>query len=204
MLKAIDTRYAGHLFRSRLEARWAVAFDSLGLRWEYEKEGFELPSGARYLPDFWLPDVNGGCWIEVKPYIDGICDMTVEEKVFEFAQNCFETKDSPHEASTIYQVNGLPPVDISSDYGHSNCHRCCGVYLLSWPYDNCHDWCICPITGKVGIHYESRSDRITSRPSAKKSNHGDRGHNATHPRLIAAWTAANSARFEHGATGGQY
>lgn len=63
MIKAIDTRYAGFEFRSRTEARWAVFFDALGVDWEYEKEGFELPSG-RYLPDFWLPRLNG--WIEVK------------------------------------------------------------------------------------------------------------------------------------------
>lgn len=49
--RAIETRYQGYRFRSRLEARWAVFFDALGLRWEYECEGFELPSG-RYLPDF--------------------------------------------------------------------------------------------------------------------------------------------------------
>lgn len=63
MLKAIDTSYAGHRFRSRTEARWAVFLDALGVAWTYEEEGFELPSG-RYLPDFWLPDLKG--WIEVK------------------------------------------------------------------------------------------------------------------------------------------
>lgn len=61
--KAIETRYKGYRFRSRLEARWAVFFDTLGVQWEYEKEGYELPSG-RYLPDFWLPQV--GMWGEVK------------------------------------------------------------------------------------------------------------------------------------------
>ncbi len=38
--KAIETLYKGYRFRSRLEARWAVFFDALGLKWEYEKEGF--------------------------------------------------------------------------------------------------------------------------------------------------------------------
>lgn len=52
-LKAIETAYKGYRFRSRLEARWAVFFDALGLRWEYEPEGYELPSG-RYLPDFFV------------------------------------------------------------------------------------------------------------------------------------------------------
>lgn len=63
-IKAIETQYKGYRFRSRLEARWAVFFDALGVRWEYEKEGFELGDGIRYLPDFWLPDMD--LWIEVK------------------------------------------------------------------------------------------------------------------------------------------
>lgn len=63
-IKAIDTRYGGYLFRSRLEARWAVFFDQLGLKWDYENEGYELPSG-RYLPDFSLPAFN--LLVEIKP-----------------------------------------------------------------------------------------------------------------------------------------
>lgn len=54
MIKAIQTRYAGCHFRSRLEARWAVFFDQLEIEWQYEPQGFELPSGP-YLPDFYLP-----------------------------------------------------------------------------------------------------------------------------------------------------
>lgn len=45
------------------EARWAVFFDTMGIHWEYEVEGFELESG-RYLPDFWLPTLD--CYFEVK------------------------------------------------------------------------------------------------------------------------------------------
>ena len=64
MIRAIGTRYAGCFFRSRLEARWAVFFDVLDIDWEYEPDGFRLPSGA-YLPDFRLPTMQ--CWVEVKP-----------------------------------------------------------------------------------------------------------------------------------------
>lgn len=65
-LKAIETRYNGYRFRSRLEARWAVFFDQAGIRYEYEPEGFVL-DGQNYLPDFFLPDI--GAWFEVKgPY----------------------------------------------------------------------------------------------------------------------------------------
>ena len=69
-IKPIETRYKGYRFRSRLEARWAVFFDALDVKWEYEKEGFHLPAGD-YLPDFWLPEWE--CWVEVKPK-DGITD----------------------------------------------------------------------------------------------------------------------------------
>lgn len=40
--KAVQTEYKGYLFRSRLEARWAVFFDTLGIQWEYEPEGIVL------------------------------------------------------------------------------------------------------------------------------------------------------------------
>lgn len=60
----IETCYRNHLFRSRLEARWAVFLDALGIRWEYEKEGYQLDGLGYYLPDFWLP--NWGLWLEIK------------------------------------------------------------------------------------------------------------------------------------------
>src|SRR4051794_23364411 len=62
-IKPIETVFRNRRFRSRREARWAVFFSRLGASWEYEPEGFELPSG-RYLPDFWLVEFN--CWVEVK------------------------------------------------------------------------------------------------------------------------------------------
>lgn len=64
MLKAIQTRYKGYHFRSRLEARWAVFFDALGIKWEYEKEGYDLGADGWYLPDFWLPELKW--WVEIK------------------------------------------------------------------------------------------------------------------------------------------
>jgi len=65
---AIATRYNGHFFRSKLEARWAVFFDALGIEWEYEPAHAEVESGLRrvaYCPDFYLPKL--GLWIEIKP-----------------------------------------------------------------------------------------------------------------------------------------
>jgi hypothetical protein len=64
-IRVLPTHYRNHHFRSRLEARWCVCFDRLELEWDYEPEGFRLKDGLRYLPDFWLPQVQ--MWAEVKP-----------------------------------------------------------------------------------------------------------------------------------------
>ena len=53
--RAIETHYRGCRFRSRLEARWAVFFDTLGWDWEYEKQGYKIGwHQDRVMP--WLPD----------------------------------------------------------------------------------------------------------------------------------------------------
>lgn len=65
MITAIETRYAGCRFRSRLEARWAVFFDHLKIKWEYEPQGYRVgPDKRPYLPDFRLPEF--GAFVEVK------------------------------------------------------------------------------------------------------------------------------------------
>lgn len=101
VFRAITTRYKGYNFRSRLEARWAVFFDHLGIRWDYEPEGFELGNGLRYLPDFWLPDAN--LWIEVKPSAP---DPAAHEKASRLAQSSgfavFMTHGMPDCSGTLF------------------------------------------------------------------------------------------------------
>lgn len=59
-IKAIETVYNGYYFRSRLEARWAVFFDAMNIRYIYEPEGYKVELSPneiyRYLPDFFLPE----------------------------------------------------------------------------------------------------------------------------------------------------
>lgn len=69
-IKPIETKYKGYRFRSRLEARWAVFFDALGIEWQYEIEGFDLGAAGWYLPDFWLPEFNA--YVEVKPTFEAV------------------------------------------------------------------------------------------------------------------------------------
>ena len=65
-MKNKQTAYNGYNFRSRTEARWAVFFDFLKIKYLYEYEDFEV-GGRRYLPDFFLPELlPGGCFAEVK------------------------------------------------------------------------------------------------------------------------------------------
>lgn len=65
-IKAIETRAYGCRFRSRTEARWATLFNAMNWGWEYEPQGFKLPSG-NYLPDFRLTSGAEPMWFEVKP-----------------------------------------------------------------------------------------------------------------------------------------
>jgi hypothetical protein len=94
-MKAIETRWKGWRFRSRTEARWAVFLEELGIGFEYEAEGYCLPSGA-YLPDFLItavPDLPAGSvtqrmFLEVKPEIP--------------------TPDEQDRAAQLARASGLP------------------------------------------------------------------------------------------------
>ena len=58
----IPTTYAGVRYRSRLEARWAAFFSSIGWRFIYEPEDF-----GGWIPDFALVHKGGPTYVEIKP-----------------------------------------------------------------------------------------------------------------------------------------
>lgn len=64
-INPIETTYAGCRFRSRLEARWAVFFNRLGISWEYEPQGYNV-NGRAYLPDFRITSFGLSISVEVK------------------------------------------------------------------------------------------------------------------------------------------
>lgn len=64
IMESKNTEYNGYFFRSRMEARWAVFFDTLNIKYHYEYMDFILSNKVRYLPDFYLPELNA--YAEVK------------------------------------------------------------------------------------------------------------------------------------------
>lgn len=123
--KPIETYYKGYRFRSRLEARWAVFFDALGIEWEYEKEGYDL-DGVWYLPDFWLPQVQ--MWAEVKP-VEFSHDerMKIAGLVTKTGFSCLKLIGVPdftiYYAMSVSEGGSLDDVAdyrISNDYLHEN------------------------------------------------------------------------------------
>ena len=98
-MKAIETEYKGYRFRSRLEARWAVFFDCLGITWFYEHEGYETADGW-YLPDFYLPECKAV--VEVKPTIGAF-----EE---DLRWNALR-KNKPDDVEQMLPVVGVPDLE---------------------------------------------------------------------------------------------
>ena len=187
-MKAIDTRYAGHRFRSRLEARWAVFFDTLGVRWEYEPEGYATSAGP-YLPDFLL-HLHEPVWFEVKPDSDTLEDDRWPALV-----------KMTHRELVI--TRGMPRADLR-DLTWENAPTCNG-WMQSWRpgefedgpgagWDNGRAFCICLTCEGVGIEFEGRSGRM----NCCGGGDSQRWHTGEHDRIVNAYRAAHSARFEHG------
>lgn len=109
-IKAIETSYKGYRFRSRLEARWAVFFDSLPIRWRYETQGFVVQDLFCYLPDFYLPDWD--LYLEIKPDLPYEC-VTPDNSILVVANADGITPLGKFllAATALYrQPSGSPPV----------------------------------------------------------------------------------------------
>lgn len=107
-IKAIPTEYGGYWFRSRLEARWAVFFNAIGIPFRYELQGYNL-DGIKYLPDFYLPDI--GQYFEVKPF------PVTEREYAVMCALCTESKRS------VIVAEGDPYLCPTRDYHHHDWTR---------------------------------------------------------------------------------
>lgn len=200
---AIETHYNGYRFRSRLEARWAVFLDELGLEYQYEPEGFELPSG-RYLPDFFIPAWEA--WLEIKPpdLVDRIVDDGDPEARAAFDRIEQQARELASQTGRrVLVVYGRP-------WAESH-----GVLLVDGTADQVPTgtFAACRRCGALGLHVSEspRSARFMAllrRPAPTSCTHdlepfdgrlGPDGQPANH--LAHAFRVASGARFEFGERG---
>lgn len=89
--RAIETPYRGGIYRSRLEAQWAVLFDLMGYRFTYEP----FTTGS-YIPDFLvynLTEPHCPTLAEVRPcmtpddYYDAAAEMQARLKSADWPHN---------------------------------------------------------------------------------------------------------------------
>lgn len=181
-IKAIETIYNGYKFRSRLEARWAVFFDALGIKYEYEPEGYELPDGTKYLPDFKVKcwGYRGSIWERpIDLYIEVKGDMTKydAERILAFADEY-----------PVLIVTDIPPKGQITDsnavkaYDEMN-----GIRIYPFNYET--------IDGDYFAAYPAVDNKGHFYLMGDDSSYIDRDDL---PRIEAAYEKARQARFEHG------
>lgn len=174
-INPIETVYKGYRFRSRLEARWAVFFDAMGMPYQYEKEGYDLKEAGWYLPDFWLPEQN--CFIEIRPAVKFVYDTKCAALSYLSNETVLYIAGEPYFKEyriAIYEPDMARAMPNSNPYQFAVCRRCAGI----WIYD---DKGTCQ---NLNCSSDCNSDRY---PLLKDN------------RLLAAYTKARQARFEHGA-----
>lgn len=195
-IKPIDTVYNGYKFRSRLEARWAVFFDEIGIKYDYEKEGYDLGNCTAYLPDFYLPELD--CFVEIKGEYNYISPFE-KEKAHKLAELTHKN---------VYIFYGqIPVLNELNEYGNNGAaiaflytdNPIFGGYLNNVEMDIQYQWCQCPICFKIGIEYHGYAGRLCKCHGEKNPDHI--GHHADSPTLLTAYSKARQARFEFGACG---
>jgi hypothetical protein len=200
-IKAIQTRYKGYHFRSRLEARWAVFFDTLGIEWAYEEEGFETETSSgveRYLPDFRIGRKTSGLFVEVKGDNSWLTSRSVElDQLHDWGGILPSFSDSLGSARGLIVLGDIPLPEQKLILHPIMQHR-----KGMWK-----SWCL--FTGNIFAPVEvldgnSISKLLECKPEAypKWSNaHKSVNLGRYFPYLEDAYRSARSARFEHGESG---
>lgn len=224
-IKAIETQYKGYRFRSRLEARWAVFFDAVGLAWIYEPEGFDLGANGWYLPDFYFPE--WGQWVEVKPSLPSSEEFG---KMFSLSSMQPEVRENTRKEHMILcgtpgkpeLTAGLDGLTVNGGYVALTmagsildgrplvCFSCFamvdgGAQLDVWPmYFSTPKEGFMPIPSTIKPHdvYGNDPDlqSLTMFHGFIRRMYVGSGVKYYSAKLLMAYNAARSARFEHGET----
>ena len=217
MIKAIQTRYKGFHFRSRLEARWAVFFDTLGIEWVYEEEGFEKEnvegffddaSGEwqsvctgreRYLPDFRIGEKGSGLYVEVKGEKSQLISKSNElNELHDFDGILPRFQDSLGKCRGLLLLGDIPEPKQNIVVHPLMQHRK-GVYRS---YAAFHPACKWHVLEVIEDGFLSRMLGIEPEYEAKWDNtHIQIDLGKYYRNIYDAYRAARSARFEHGESG---
>ena len=193
-IKPIETVYKGYRFRSRLEAKWAVFFDAMGIRYEYEYEGYERHFGngetIKYLPDFYLPD--SGLHAEVKgvDYRGQIPRRDAEKMswMIDFNGPC---------AKGIVMLGNIPDPHGAIEWAIWRHDRKGIVWGYEWNDDPTGEWNIFQQIGgmeSAPLYFQDNDDLVLTRSIEIQDKSRDK------TRVYEALTKARQARFEHGET----
>lgn len=190
-IKAIQTKYKGYLFRSRLEARWAVFFDACGIDFEYESEGYDLGNGLMYLPDFLLHGVDGrgggDLYVEVKGQMTD-ADAKKINRFYEIGKDDYDVCGKSKTA--ILVVGNIPSGSDIDDilwYIEGEAYACKGNWPNSYNFET--------IDGDHFAAYPGINKNGRFELFGDDSNYlCDMDCSATEK----AYHAARQARFEHG------
>lgn len=206
VIKAIETWYNNYHFRSRLEARWAVFFDTLGVEYRYEMEGYRSEDWKySYLPDFYLPQLKA--WVEIKPLhsdrrgIEKALILASEnhEHVIVCEGDCWNSAN----LRAMLQLNNVSVhhSDERADFWNK-CQKHCAQSPVTFAL--CGSWVLCGHCQKLALvsfndplplfwcladEWAIEDTGVKSKMFPKQS-----------PRTMEAYAAARSARFEHGET----
>jgi hypothetical protein len=181
-IAAIETRYAGCRFRSRLEARWAVFFDAMKIPWQYEEQGYLL-DGKPYLPDFRLQFPERTVFAEVK-------NAEVDEHEGEHVDLC----------RALSRETGLGVLLLAG----APAYRLYHLFAPEQKPDSFmaaffHDW---GAMLTVADGYWFQSVQVDEDTGVLKWAKDERGLRKSFGQgLVDAVVAARSARFEHGESG---
>jgi len=173
-IKAIETKYNGCFFRSRLEARWAVWFDAMKIKWVYEQQGWDI-DGERYLPDFRLPEDD--VFVEIKPTdISDQDQQRVERLIRKFENN----------NESLWLIQGLPADGKYKAYIGGE-HQ---AYVLFAPCRRCDGLCYISYCAEDGVNGWGDVMNHTCGDHDKWPVLDDR-------RLLQAYDTAMRKKFEH-------
>lgn len=197
----IQTYYNGYHFRSRLEARWAVFFDEIGVEYEYEPEGFKTSDGTCYLPDFKLYNVGGRnsysdiLWVEVK----GVLTKEDLNKIKKF-NNYHDSNGEWVIENPIFIVGDIPYVPTTDALCDYVCNK---YYNDSWRSGSVDDYYY-NLEYVDGDYFGGFFVRLQDgRVVLEDINYN--GRDMRHwiydeDKTVQSYARARQARFEHGET----